>query len=154
MLFVLRLLPPFKKWEARIICIAMGLNFAITILGTVSYGVSCIPFRANWQIIPGAKCYSKDLLVITTRVNGGKYHKCLSLLDSLAHLSAVLACVIDIITAAIPQFLLWKVQMARRTKIILNCLFGLGIVTAALSIGRTVALSRSAMEVDSSCKSI
>ena len=48
----------------------------------------------------------------------------------------MLACVIDITTALIPEFLLHHLQMRLRTKVILNLIFALGLVTAALSVGR------------------
>ena len=46
--------------------------------------------------------------------------------------SLVLACIIDIVTALIPQFLLWKVQMKRQTKLLLDVVFALGLITAGL----------------------
>ena len=73
MLFVLRLLPPFKKVQQKIIYAAFFVNFAITVIGTVSYGVSCRPLRASWENVPGGKCYTRNLLVITTRVNGSEF---------------------------------------------------------------------------------
>lgn len=71
MMFVLRLLPAFKKVQKWVVYVALAVNFAITIVVTVSYGLSCMPLRAEWENIPGAKCYSKDVLVITSIVNGG-----------------------------------------------------------------------------------
>ena len=71
MMFVLRLLPTFQKVQKWIVYIALAINLAITIVVTVSYGLSCMPLKAEWEHIPGAKCYSKDVLVITSTVNGG-----------------------------------------------------------------------------------
>ena len=71
MLFVLRLLPPFKKWQQKVVYITFILNVIITLIATVSYGVSCIPFRAGWENVPNAKCVSKNVLVATQKVNGG-----------------------------------------------------------------------------------
>ena len=72
MLFVLRLLPPNKKWQTRVILVAFFLNFAITMIGSISYGLSCIPFEAEWKSIPGAKCHSVHLMTVTQQVNGSK----------------------------------------------------------------------------------
>ena len=76
MLFVLRLLPAYKKWQHRVIYLAFFFNFAITVVATVSYGVACIPFSALWssEPVPGARCFSKDLLVITARFNGSEFY--------------------------------------------------------------------------------
>ena len=137
MLFVLRLLPPNKKWQARLIHFLFFLNFAITVIACVSYGVSCRPFRANWdKTIPDAKCLSDHILIVSQQVNG------------------ILACVIDITTALIPELLLWKVKMRRSTKLVLNVIFGLGIVTAALSIGRAATTSTAVFEEDTTWREI
>ena len=72
MLFVLRLLPPYKKWQQRIIYANFFVSFAITLVANVSYGLACIPFRALWEPVEGAKCYSKDRVVITAQVNGSE----------------------------------------------------------------------------------
>ncbi|KAI9714793.1 MAG: hypothetical protein M1820_000082 [Bogoriella megaspora] len=121
MLFVLRLLPPGKKWETRIIFFVFFLNIAITIIATVTYGLHCQPFQAGWKSVPGGHCKSYQDLTITQWVNG------------------ILACVIDISTALVPQFLLWKVQMKRSTKLTLDIIFALGLITAGLSIGRVAS---------------
>ena len=71
MLFVLRLLPTFKRWQKWVTYAALCMNLAITIEIVISYGLSCIPFRAEWDYVPDANCYSKDTLVIVSVVNGG-----------------------------------------------------------------------------------
>ena len=150
MLFVLRLLPEFKKWEARSVYVAMIVNLAITLLAGISYGVSCSPFRANWDSIPGGRCHSKDVTVITTQINGGKLDPSAGQAD--IDLLQALACIIDITTALLPQFLLWNVQMKSQTKHTLNLIFCLGLLTAALSIGRAATSTRINFEHDSSCE--
>ncbi|KAI9679009.1 MAG: hypothetical protein M1822_007435 [Bathelium mastoideum] len=132
MLFVLRLLPPGKVWETRAIFVAFFFNFAITVVATVSYSVHCIPFQAAWEDIPGARCKSIQVVTVTQRING------------------VLSCAIDITTAIIPQFLLWKVQMKRKTKLSLDIIFALGLITAALSIGRVATMNYGVWAEDSS----
>ena len=63
----------------------------------------------------------------------------------------VLASVIDIVTALIPAFLLWRVQMKRSTKIVLDVIFLLGFVTAALSVGRAATTDESTWSTDITC---
>lgn len=81
MLFVLRLLPVYKRWQKNVILCAFALNIAVTLIGTVSYGLSCIPFRAWYQEVPNARCFGTDKLVITNQVNGGKFSRHTSQLE-------------------------------------------------------------------------
>ena len=72
LLFVLRLLPPYKKLQQRIIYVELFVNFAITLIATLTYGIGCIPFEALYMDVPGAKCFSKEKLVIVARVNASE----------------------------------------------------------------------------------
>ena len=72
MLFTLRLLPYSKAWARRIIYVAFVLNFAITSIACVCYGVKCTPFRAAYADVPGAKCSSETVLIASQTVNGGR----------------------------------------------------------------------------------
>ena len=58
---------------------------------------------------------------------------------------------IDLTVAFLPAFLLWKVQMKRKTKVVLHILFALGIVTAAISIGRAAAINFRNLTTDTTC---
>ena len=72
MLFVLRLLPSYKKWQQRVVVLVFIINFLAIAFTCVMFGVSCIPLMANWDdTVPNAKCFSKDLLVITNQINAG-----------------------------------------------------------------------------------
>ena len=158
MLFVLRLLPPTKKLQQRIIFVTFFLNFAITIIATVSYGVKCVPFTAIYKEVPGAKCLSEEVITATQWVNAGMSRNCGFALSAssfdppipviLTNL-IVLACLIDIATALIPQFLLWNVQMKRKTKLLLDAVFALGLITAGLSIGRAATTNNGIWQEDS-----
>ena len=75
MLFVLRLLPPSKVWQRRVTYVAFFLNFAITLIAVVSYGVRCRPFIAAYKSVPGAKCSSENVIVVTQQVNGSESHR-------------------------------------------------------------------------------
>lgn len=86
MLFVLRLLPSYKKWQQRAVNLAFLINFLITVYACVAFGVSCIPFRANWETVPNSRCFSKNLLVITNQVNAGRTYVPLAGEDSVLRL--------------------------------------------------------------------
>ena len=62
-----------------------------------------------------------------------------------------LSCACDIIIALVPQFLLWNVQMARKTKRVLNIIFCLGLITAGLSIGRAATTTAKTLTQDTTC---
>ena len=149
-------MPIYKHWQKNVILAAFTLNIAITLVGTVSYGFSCIPFRAWYQEVPNSKCFSTHNLVITNQVNGGStipdnspFMTHLAVTDS----DTVLSCVIDIVTAIIPQVLLWNVQMKRSTKRGLNIIFSLGLITSAFSIARVATISDKNLAEDSTCRS-
>ena len=72
MLFVLRLLPSYKKWQRRVVYVAFLMNFLVTAYTCITFGISCIPFDANWDTVPDSKCLSKDVLAITNQINSGK----------------------------------------------------------------------------------
>ena len=134
MLFVLRLLPPGKTWQQRVIFVVFFLNFAITMIATVSYGLRCRPFRAVWDHVQGAKCESIEVITRTQQVNG------------------ILACIIDITVASLPQFLIYDLRMKRSTKISLHIIMALGLITAALSIGRVASMNEGIWKTDNSCE--
>ena len=71
----------------------------------------------------------------------------------MTNLSLVLACVIDVITALVPQFLIWDLRMKRSTKLSLDVVFALGLITAVLSIGRVASMNLGVWATDTSCTS-
>ena len=73
MLFVLRLLPSYKKWQRNFVNMAFLLNFLTTAYTCVAYGVSCMPFEANWKDIPGSWCMSTDVVALTNQLNACKH---------------------------------------------------------------------------------
>lgn len=153
MLFVLRLLPTYKRWQKHTIIVAFGVNIAIVLIGTVSYGLSCIPFEAWYKPVPGAKCFSKHNLVITNQVNGGEGLRVRVPAGHMLTLrTPALSCVIDITVAIIPQVLLWAVQMKKSTKRALNLIFSLGLITSALSIARIATINDKVEEADTTCE--
>ena len=154
MLFVLRLLPAYKKTQHKVVLMAFVLNILVTAYACVIYGVSCIPFDANWREMPGSRCMSVNVIVLTNQINAGKSseHTPSVTLVSCRLATIALSCVCDITTALIPQFLLWNVQMKRRTKQHLSIIFGLSLITAALSIARAATTTRKTLTEDTTCE--
>ena len=152
-LFVLRLLPSYKKWQQNSVYLAFAINFLVTLYACITFGVSCRPFRASWEDVPNSKCFSTNLLVITNRVNAGKLSTTSSnILSSYGRsFGLALSCLCDGATAVIPIFLLWNVKMRATTKRQLNVLFGLSLVTGALSIGRAALVTRKVLTEDATC---
>ena len=74
MLFVLRLLPSYKTWQQRVVYLAFLINFLVTAYACVVFGISCIPFNANWDTVPNSRCFSKDVLAVTNQINAGKIY--------------------------------------------------------------------------------
>ena len=72
MLFTLRLLPSTKKWPQRVIECAFVLNFAITMIAVVSFGVKCVPFTAIYKSVPGSRCEAQNVVIVTQQVNGSE----------------------------------------------------------------------------------
>ena len=72
MLFVLRLLPSYKVWQQRAVLATFAINFLATLYTCIAVGISCIPFQANWEDMPEARCFSKGVLVLTNQINSSK----------------------------------------------------------------------------------
>lgn len=51
---------------------AFLMNFLVTAYTCITFGISCIPFKANWDSIPDSKCFSKEVLAITNQINAGR----------------------------------------------------------------------------------
>lgn len=155
LLFVLRLLPVYKRKQKNVVVSTFALNIAVALVGTVSYGLSCIPFRAWYQEVPNAKCFSTHNLVIANQVNGGNIIQKTAFVKlhlTAANSDAVLSCVVDIVTAIIPQVLMWKVQMKKSTKRGLDVIFSLGLITSCLSIARVATINDKVETEDSTCR--
>ena len=72
MLFTLRLLPNYKKWPRRVINVMFLLNFAITMIAVVSYGVKCIPLHAVWDGSAKARCLPTNVNTAAQYTNGSE----------------------------------------------------------------------------------
>lgn len=128
--------------------LAFLTNFLVTAYTCVMFGVSCIPFRANWDAIPTSKCFSKELLEITNQVNAGKT-KCLqSDQDRALLLDPLSSCVLMRHRHGVGT----PVSTAKIEKQ-LSVLFGLGLITAALSISHAAATTKKSLNEDETCSS-
>ena len=73
MVFVLRLLPRTQRWPFHVIYAALGLNLAVSIYATVTYGIKCVPFNRIWDINVQGHCLSASVAATTLIVNAGEY---------------------------------------------------------------------------------
>ncbi|KAI9710648.1 MAG: hypothetical protein M1828_002135 [Chrysothrix sp. TS-e1954] len=136
MIFVLRLLPRTQRWPFQVIYASLGLNAAISIFASVTYGIKCVPFSRIWdKDVPG-HCLSDSVAAATLITN------------------AALCSLMDFITALVPVFLLYGVRMKRRTKAALYAIFALGILTAACSLGRAGETSTAKLSNDTTWRLI
>lgn len=71
MLFVLRILPSYKRWQQKVVMLLFAVNFVVTAYACLMFGISCVPFRANWQAVPDTKCFSKKILTMANQINAG-----------------------------------------------------------------------------------
>ncbi|KAI9711556.1 MAG: hypothetical protein M1820_002121 [Bogoriella megaspora] len=136
------------------IAIAAGLSFYCTIQDTIAVAqglgrheslLSPLHLKQvnKWLYICWIVAYltfffvrASSIVTITQQVNG------------------ILTCVIDITTSLTPQFILWNIQIKRSTKLTLNFLFGLGFITAGLSIARVLVVNSSTWATDTSWRSM
>ena len=72
LLFVLRLLPSYKKWQQYLVYCVFFVNFMVTLYTCIAFGIFCRPFKANWMTVPNSKCFSIDVIVITNQINSSK----------------------------------------------------------------------------------
>lgn len=101
--------------EFAIVCLILS-NIVITIL----WIVQCRPVDATWNSNLKGSCFSRGQL------------------ERIVLAQAVISATSDFIFAAYPILILWKTQMKLSTKISLCCLMGLGVLTGACCIVRTV----------------
>lgn len=128
-LFLIRI--PHSKVMLRPLQYAVAfLIWSNTVL-TVLWIMQCQPVRAAWDISGGGACLSR----------GAK--------SGIILAQAIISVVSDFAFAAFPILLLWKVQIDLKTKIGLCLLMGLGFITGACCLVRTV-INDQALPLDES----
>lgn len=116
----------------------MLLNVVVTIITLVCYLTQCIPFEGIWNPEIHAKCFSKELLTIVTKMLGGETFTDSVPEEATRLIAKVIGCVIDFACALLPTYIVAHLQMSTRARINLCILLGLGVVIAACSIGNAV----------------
>lgn len=116
-LFLLRI-SKFEKYRNFLFGLIFFLVIAHTPI-TLLYMLQCIPFRKNWVPESPGYCFSKPAVEIIIIIQG------------------VCSILTDFIGAAFPIILLWNARLSLRTKICLNLLMGLGVITGVTCIVRT-----------------
>lgn len=119
-LFLLRI-SKFERWRwflFGLIAFLVVTHVPLTLL----YLFQCIPLQKNWQTamgpVPG-HCMSKKSV------------------EKIIIVQGVLSVLTDFVGAAFPVLLLWNARLKIRTKVALNLLMGLGVITGIVSSVRT-----------------
>ena len=113
-------------WGAIIFTIVWTAGLVLALV------LACEPVRAYWNAYDMSRKH--------------KYH-CADT-RFLNPLAGILSMASDIYAVALPWLLLRTLQMARRQKLQLNILFGLGLVVAAVAAGRTGVLVKLGSDYD------
>lgn len=117
-LFLMRI-PTAKALIRPLQAAVVGLIVSNLII-VVLWIVQCQPLEGAWDSDVKAKCFSRGQL------------------QRIIMAQAVISVVSDFAFAAFPILILWRVQMALRAKIAICLLMGLGVITGACCIVRTV----------------
>ncbi|KAL9078274.1 MAG: hypothetical protein Q9157_002820, partial [Trypethelium eluteriae] len=116
--FLLRL-PASNPYKRPILGSIVGLIVSNVIL-TLVWIFQCWPVRKVWHPSIDGQCMTNAQL------------------ERIIISQALVSIISDFFLALFPVVLLWKVQMALRAKVGVCALMGLGLITAALCIARTV----------------
>ncbi|KAL2040026.1 hypothetical protein N7G274_007429 [Stereocaulon virgatum] len=117
-LFLMRI-PTTKAFIRPLQAAVVGLIVSNVVL-TLLWIVQCRPLEGAWDKDLTSKCFSRGQLL------------------RIIIAQAVISVVSDFAFAAVPILILWRVQMAFKSKIGLCILMGLGVITGACCIVRTV----------------
>ena len=116
-LFLLRI-SKFERWRNFLFGLIEFIIITHTPL-TILFLLQCIPLNKNWDTSVPGHCFSKPSVEIII-INQG-----------------VISVITDFIGAAFPILLLLNAKLHLRTKIALDLLMGLGVVTGTVCIVRT-----------------
>lgn len=121
-LCVLRILGRTRKHLATFIWVVIAFCAASHFAQVMLFLVQCRPMAAIWNSRIHGKCFSPHITYLAGYIGFG--------LDAFT----------DLVCAAIPIFILHRLQMNVRTKVALCCLIGLGSLTAGCAISKAVVL--------------
>ena len=116
-LFLLRI-SKFEKWRKFLFGLIAMIIITHTPL-TILFLLQCTPLNKNWDIAVPGRCFNKHAV------------------EDIIIIQGVISIATDFIGAAFPILLLWNAKLHMRTKIALNLLMGLGVVTGTVCIVRT-----------------
>ncbi|KAF2832732.1 hypothetical protein CC86DRAFT_401479 [Ophiobolus disseminans] len=111
-----RAVSTFFRWATWI---TIGMIVAYTIALTIAPIVGCQPIEAYWEQVD-----------ITKRLQGYKFHCFDEGADVVA--ASILSAIQDLITAILPTFLYWNLQIPMRQKVALFGIFAIGYGGVAL----------------------
>ncbi|KAK4503764.1 hypothetical protein PRZ48_004679 [Zasmidium cellare] len=122
-LFLMRLVPPGKKWKRFLWgAIVFLICFCLSCMGTLIF--NCTPIAASWDFQlrskPSTRCFSNNTFTAI-----GLYNSSVN-------------CATDFLFAALPIPIIVKLQVNRRTKITLAIILSLGYVACAAGIVKAV----------------
>lgn len=121
-LCVLRIIGRTRKHLATFLWVVIAFCAASHFAQVMLFLVQCRPMAAIWNPdIPG-KCFSPHITYLAGYIGFG--------LDAFT----------DLVCAAIPIFILHRLQMNMHTKVALCCLIGLGSFTAGCAIAKAITL--------------
>lgn len=121
-LCVLRIIGRTRKHLATFLWVVIAFCAASHFVQIMLFLVQCRPMAAIWNPRVQGKCFSPHITYLVGYIGFG--------LDAFT----------DLICAAIPIFILHRLQMNARTKVALCCLIGLGSLTAGCAIAKAVTL--------------
>ena len=121
-LCVLRIIGWTRKHLATFLWVVIAFCAASHFAQVLLFLVQCRPMAAIWNPHIHGKCFSPHITYLAGYIGFG--------LDAFT----------DLVCAAIPIFILHRLQMNQRTKLALCCLIGLGSLTAACAIAKAITL--------------
>ncbi|KAI9877447.1 MAG: hypothetical protein M1830_003869 [Pleopsidium flavum] len=119
-LFILRVLGPTHRYIARFLKLMMAIMAMLTVAAMLTDALQCFPLAKAWNRTLKGTCISHEVL---TRLTEG---------------FGAIGCATDFACVIIPIFIFHGLQMNARTKTALYIVMGLGLITAACAIGKSI----------------
>lgn len=116
-LFLLRI-SKFERFRYLLFGLIAFLIISHTPL-TLLFMLQCIPLNKMWDTQVPGHCFSRKRV------------------ETIIIIQGVFSIITDFICAGFPVVLLWNAKLNIRTKVALNLLMGLGVITGAICIVRT-----------------
>jgi hypothetical protein len=143
-IMIIRIKGDKRKWRLPLYAFSAFL-VALAITSTIWNYTTCIPLEAAWDFsYPRTHCRQQKTNVLYLLVGGSKFSPSIANLvvrRTTDHEFSVLYTITDLIFAILPLLFILKMNRARREKIVLCFLMGLGILCAAASIPKFISYS-------------